>query len=209
MELDVSSGDALFARLSKRRGPMPGIGMGRGPGRPWAGIVEESKALWVTWLTDYWRRMGRPTPKGIMVDGQHVPIVGVKLTFGMRYFFQCPECARRCETLYFAGRRVACRKCLHLGYRSQASRPTSAWAFIDRLLSRAALRGPARWCPQGLEWLGEELERYLKQRLDEVLSRIGGVGDGDERSGEGGPARGPEAATGGPADPARAYDGGH
>ena len=125
MGCDVSN---LEARLKHRRGPMPGIGAGRGPGRPWAGIVEETRAVWVTWLTDYARQTGKPIPQGLTFSqGSYVPIVGVRLTFGTRYFFKCPECGRRCEAVYILGRRVACRKCLHLGYRSQASRAGSAW----------------------------------------------------------------------------------
>ena len=197
MGLDVSN---LEGRLKHHRGPLPGIGAGRGPGRPWAGIVEETRAVWVTWLTDYARQTGKPIPRGLSFSqGSYVPIVGVQLTFGVRYFFQCPECGRRCEAVYILGRRVACRKCLRLGYRSQASRAGSAWGFIERLMDRHAFDPPARWCPsEDLHVLAFDLGEHIKRRLEDVLSTIGGVDyGGSERSGEGGPAGGPAEGAGG------------
>src|SRR3989304_7662982 len=95
-------------RLKRHRGPV----YGRGPGRPWRGIVEDRPALWVTWVVAVSRRLGKGAPVSVTIDGVDVPIVKVPLTFGPRHYFVCPWCHRRCEALFFLGREFGCRKCL-------------------------------------------------------------------------------------------------
>lgn len=158
----------------KPRGPMPG--WGRGPGRRWQGIVEDTPSIWVTWLKDHCRRMGRPMPCALVINERHVPIVGVRLTFGVRHYFKCPDCARRCEALYILGQRVSCRKCLHLGYRSQAQRHNGTWWWVDWALDPRGPDESARWnVPEGFIPLARELGEKARERLEEALSRIVGV----------------------------------
>lgn len=45
---------------------------------------------------------------------------------GVRRWFICPSCDRRCEVLY-AGEAFRCRVCLDLSYRSQSDDPQWKW----------------------------------------------------------------------------------
>jgi hypothetical protein len=105
--------------------------------------VEETPCLWVTWITEGCKRAGRPVPAGILIQGRAVQIVGVELTYGTRYYLVAPCCGRRVEAIYFLGREFGCRRCLHLGYRSQVHRPGSVWGCLDWVFDR---RSPwLRW----------------------------------------------------------------
>lgn len=141
MSHNLSYNGPWGAALTKLEGgnfrqPGPYTGRGRGPGRPWAGLVEETPALWVGWFVALARLAGKPLPAAILVGETRIDITAARLTFGNRHYFRCPRCHRRCEAVYILGRVPACRKCHHLGHRSQAQRASSIWAVIDVLFDR-------------------------------------------------------------------------
>lgn len=74
-----------------------------------------------------------------------VSIVSTRPNFGgLRYWFVCPVCSRRCATLYRLKHRngAACRVCLKLNYPSQHERA------LDRNLRRCSkLRQRLGWPP--------------------------------------------------------------
>jgi len=125
----------LGRRLSSHRGPMHGEG--RGNGRAWAGLVEKTPALWVSWLSTVCKDL-QVDPRRLRLSFYGVPLalVSVPLTFGDRWYWLCPICHRRCEAVYYAGR-VGCRCCLHLGYASQGYRRGSIWLYLDQIFSRS------------------------------------------------------------------------
>lgn len=126
--------ETLVTRAFSQPGPM--TGNGRGPGRPWGGIVEETPGIWITWIASAAKAAGiEPMTLQISFGGIVLQMTRVKLTFGWRYYWSCPLCARRCEAIYHAGR-VGCQRCLNLGYSSEAHRPNSARFVLDCLLSR-------------------------------------------------------------------------
>lgn len=114
--------EQLLARMPwDHRGPHGGDG--RNPaGQRWNGIVEDTAALWVTWFVALARGQGLTPPAlGLLQCNGHVlHFTSRRLTYGDRWYFLCPYCGRRCEALYILGKYVACRRCLRLGYRSQA-----------------------------------------------------------------------------------------
>lgn len=129
--------EALVQRaFHGQRGPSPG--WGRGPGKRWNGTVEDTPALWVTWLVDLCRRAD-VDPTSLRMSWADVPLYlsWVDLTFGRRYYWLCPRCGRRCEAVYLLrGQYVGCRQCLRLAYRSQTHRGGSALAVLDMIFSR-------------------------------------------------------------------------
>lgn len=142
----TESTQALKAALGiGRRGPWPG--QGANAHQPWWGLCEETPQLWASWLAEYYRRTtGEPLPETppfriLDREGAELPLEGVRLTFGYRWYFRCPLCWRRTEVLYQGRVGLACRRCNRLGYRSQ--------------VRRAAV-------PVGLLWLdwGREFGRY-------------------------------------------------
>lgn len=168
---DVMDADTLMARLHSARGPGPG--RGRSGGRPWRGIVEETACLWVGWIVEGARRAGLPPPSALEVNGQRVPLVTAELTFGKRHYFECPQCGRRMEALYFLGRECGCRRCLRLGYRSQASRPGSPWAYLDWVFHRRSLW--RRWeLPDNLvcDDLVQPLRKLLGERIEAMMAQV-------------------------------------
>jgi hypothetical protein len=135
-------------------------------------LVEDTPCLWVTWVADAAKRQGRPVPEALSVDGRRVALEAVRLTYGDRYYFRCPICGRRVETLYFA-LRPGCRQCLRLGYRSQSHRATSVYWTLDRLFARRFL--PSRWTtaegdPVG--FLVEGLREDLQRRIDDLFDAV-------------------------------------
>ena len=172
METDV---DELFQRaFLQRRGPMPGYG--RGPGKPWAGIVERTPCLWVVWVVAAAKdTQVNPTDLRITFYGQALTMASVALTYGTRYYWLCPICGRRCEAVYAAGR-VGCRKCLRLGYQSQCYSLNSPFRVLDRLLDRRAYGLPRRYDPAGRldeRELVAALRGRIEARIDEVVRNIG------------------------------------
>lgn len=183
MEYDVmakydpltSTTDALLAGMNNARGPTPGCG--RGPGRPWRGIVEETPALWVTWIAEAARRMGK-RPRAITVGDLEIRIVSVPMHFGDRFYFVCPACRSRREALFFVGSRVGCRQCMRLGYRSQVHRANSPFMALDRLFSRRLLGVTPRYYPVGgvgdrlIEGVMADLRAHLKAKIDAMLEGV-------------------------------------
>lgn len=137
--LDVDGALARLQRGDMGRGPM--TGMGRSHGRPFTALVEDVPQLWVTWVVGLARLTGKPVPTAIVVGGVRVAITSVRLTFGDRFYFQCPRCTRRHEVLYILGKAPMCRRCGHLGYQSQARRTSSIGVLFDALLGRYRLPG--------------------------------------------------------------------
>ncbi len=163
--------DAILAELRCARGPAPG--MGRSAGTPWRGIAEETACLWVTWFTEAARRAGLAAPQAIEVNGRRVPLVTAQLTFGQRHYFECPLCGRPVEALYFLGRECGCRKCLRLGYRSQARRPGSPWAYLDWVFARRSLW--RRWeLPDNVACreIVEPLRKLLAERIEAMMGQV-------------------------------------
>lgn len=183
MDDNAAFGRAILRTLERRHGPEPGWGASHG--RPFAGVLEETPVLWVTWLTDMARRMGREVPPAIKVSGEVVDIVSAELTFGRRYFFRCPKCGHRREALYFLGKTrsgtnvCGCRACLHLGYRSQFSRASSAWAELDKLKGRKAAR--RRWSKDEVVRLDvRELRAQLRKGIEDMLSQVQVIEEGQD-----------------------------
>jgi len=150
-------------KIGHQRGPGPGEG--RSSGTPWRGIVEETPAIWVSWVVGAARRAGYKTPDHLEVNGQRAHLVSVPLTYGPRWYFECPHCGRRCEALYLKGRDFGCRRCLRLGYRSQKYRATSCYAVLDRLFARDWI--PARWRgPEKVDVMADRLRERLEKAVD-------------------------------------------
>jgi hypothetical protein len=131
-------------RAFHQRGPI----WGRGPGKPWRGIVEYTQALWITWIINACKTLIiKPFDLNVKWHGVSISMDTVQLTFGMRYYWLCPQCDRRCEVVYKNGIEIGCRKCLHLGYLSQSHRPGSALGRLDRIYSRHLQRINGRYYP--------------------------------------------------------------
>lgn len=164
--------DELLARLTGgQRGPYRGDG--RGPGRPWAGLVEETPALWVTWFVAAAKRAGQPVPAAILIDGRRVDLVSARLTYGLRWYWQCPRCGRRCEAIYLAPGRAGCRVCLRLGYRSQAQRPASIWGLWDLIFARDGDDLGRYTAHDGvIGSAAADLRRQLENGIRDLLARV-------------------------------------
>ncbi len=153
----------VIEKIGHQRGPGPGEG--RSSGTPWRGIVEETPAIWVSWVVGAARRAGYKTPAHLEVRRQRAHLVSVPLTYGPRWYFLCPHCGRRCEALYLKGRDFGCRRCLRLGYRSQKYRATSCYAVLDRLFARDWI--PARWRgPEKVDVMADRLRERLEKAVD-------------------------------------------
>lgn len=117
---------------------------------------------------------------------------------GVRWWFACPRCLRRCANLYLApgARRFACRRCLQLRYLTQRvdcgeRLHLRARRLVQRLGGEVdpALRGNAvTWKPRGMhqrtferlykayqvtlqerhDWFGQELMRRFGPRLERL-----------------------------------------
>lgn len=130
----MSEFDQMMAKIGNRRGPMQGWG-NNGRGNPFGGIVEDTTVLWVGWVVSAAKAAGYE-PETVKIAFYDVPLTltPVEVGFGTRYYWRCPRCNRRCEAVFaLRGPRVACRECLHLGYRSQVGRPTSYWYWLNQI----------------------------------------------------------------------------
>ena len=158
------------------RHPGPWRGRGRGPGRPWNGIVEDTPCLWITWVKRIARIRGAKVEEvKIEIGGKQLEITSVPLTFGPRHYFRCPMCYRRCEAVYFLGSYVGCRACLRLGYRSQCHEPGTPWVFYERLFFDRHLPVSGRY--KGSEILASPslagaLEKALRWKVDGLISEL-------------------------------------
>lgn len=156
-----------------RRGPLPGEGRS-GRGESWWGFAEETPQVWADWLARAWRRLSGqplpPTPPFTLVwDAVAIPIEGVRMTFGWRWYFRCPHCDRRCLVLYEGRRGLACRRCNRLGYRSQARRIR---APLDDVLPRWGRSFvPASVASPLAEALANDIQRQLTTLFERLTVR--------------------------------------
>lgn len=160
----------LLARMPwEHRGPHGGDGCNPN-GKRWNGIVEDTAALWVSWFVALARGRGLTPPElGLQCNGHPLHFTTRRLTFGARWYFLCPYCGRRCEALYILGKYVACRQCLHLGYRSQAHVPGSPEILWDMVLSP---HGPLPRRYFGAGALREQFEAMLQARAERGIKTI-------------------------------------
>ncbi|GIW10814.1 MAG: hypothetical protein KatS3mg061_1871 [Dehalococcoidia bacterium] len=175
----------LAAGRLRQPGPRPGDG--RNAHKPWRGIVEETPRLWAQWLQDAWQRHGRRGWPVLAIDDQRIEIVTVRRTFGEQGYFRCPGCDRRCAFLCLPPSQPAgCYRCCRLGYRSQRSRPDSAWAILEAVFSREGrvrlVANDARMLKiEGGEAMVASLRRQLAEAIDAMIRRV----DIDEETGDG------------------------
>ena len=143
--------------------------------------MEDTPQLHIRTVCNAARRMGvRPTDIQIKVDNQVVPIEGVRVGFGVRHYFRCPACSRRCEALYYLLGRLACRKCQRLGYMSQKHRSTSVFAALDALFRghrRSILSRPLREELHEatyalLKATAKQMRHRMEERTEEMLREI-------------------------------------
>lgn len=159
---------SLVDRAMVQRGPV----FGRGPGRPWRGIVEKTPCLWVTWVTDACKRVGvSPDALRVTFYGVELEMTSVELTFGLRWYWLCPRCGRRCEAVYCAGA-VGCRVCLHLGYLSQCHRRTSAWLWLERLFTRHWPISRRYFPTDEAGTIVKELGKYLRNEIRDMVAQV-------------------------------------
>lgn len=158
--------------------PGPQAGHGRSHGRPFAGVVEDTPCLWVTWFRALARGYGK-TPGELQIEANGAPLrfISRRLTYGERWYFVCPRCGRLCEALYLLRSGYACRKCHHLGYRSQVHRPGSPEVAFDDIL-RPLRRLPRRYF--GAKPMREAFEAMLRWQAERGIKRIlGSLSFGD------------------------------
>ena len=88
-------------------------------------------------------------------------VVWVPYPFGLRPFFECPVCGRRCCLLYLA-EKCACRRCLGLSYPVQFETEQDqgfrrAWNARMKLVQPDGNSGVGSWIPdsrkpKGMHW---------------------------------------------------------
>ncbi|HOK32543.1 MAG TPA: hypothetical protein PKX69_10720 [Limnochordia bacterium] len=171
---DEIAGMAKLAH-GRQRGAMPG--MGHSPsGHPWGGIVEDVPHLWITWLVEAAKAAGHTLDEtSLEIEGKRVKFSSVQLTFGRRWYFVAPCCGRPVEALYFLpGGAVGCRKCLHLGYASQVTRPASIWRLLEGVFHRRSLNS-GRYEESDnpvIAQVVEPVRRLMAARIEEMFKRI-------------------------------------
>jgi hypothetical protein len=77
-----------------------------------------------------------------LMNGQHqtIRLESTRTAFnGLRWWYSCPHCTRRCGALYWTQSAIACRLCLNLHYASQSETPK------DRQLRRMRKERYAVW----------------------------------------------------------------
>ena len=179
--LDVFS---ALDKMGHQRGPIPGEG--RNGRDPWAGLVEETTAVWATWIVDAARRAGCPLPVTLDAHGTTLRMTSVDLTYGRRWYFLCPHCGRRVEAVYFVGRDMGCRRCLRLGYRSQKSRPASVYRVLDWVFARDRWRsGRYGFDADKIGIVGEAVRSRLEAKVDALFAGLKVMTTEMTREGEG------------------------
>ena len=84
---------------------------------------------------------------------------------GVRKWFKCPECSRRCELLYFRFGSFACRLCQKIAYRSQSGDSIDRLGHKLRKLEAPIQRGR----PTGMH--RTTFKRKRERAIDIELSR--------------------------------------
>ncbi len=113
-------------------------------------------------------------------------VVWVPYRFGLRPFFECPGCGRRCCLLYL-GNRGACRQCLGLSYPVQFETKLDqgfrrAWKARKKLVQPDGNSGVGSWIPdsrkpKGMHWATfNRLRNEAHQKARELWE--GPVGQG-------------------------------
>jgi hypothetical protein len=65
--------------------------------------------------------------------------------FGLRQMFRCPRCGNSCAVVYFSGVTFACRKCLRLGYASEAENLIGRLWRKQKKIERRLAGGADEW----------------------------------------------------------------
>lgn len=97
---------------------------------------------------------------------------------GIRYWFACPVCGKRCRVIYWQGQHNfwACRKCLNLVYRSQQATKSDFIFWYDKAIKIARIIEPKYdtepmeflFC-SNLMWLFPMKPKYMKYTKYERL----------------------------------------
>jgi hypothetical protein len=86
---------------------------------------------------------------------------------GLRHWFHCPACNRRCEVLYLRAGRFACRHCQRVAYTSQSGGVMDRMAHKMHKLRARIENGR----PKGMRWAN--YERLIEQvcTIEELIDR--------------------------------------
>jgi hypothetical protein len=92
--------------------------------------------------------------------------------YGSRRMFVCPRCGMRCAIVYFGSGTCACRRCLRLGYASEAENAIGRlWRKQGKLERRLAAGADEwnGWKPKGMHWttfdrLAAKIEQIERQK---------------------------------------------
>ncbi len=107
-------------------------------------------------------------------DGTPIAFDWTPCTYGgLRPWFLCPRCARRCARLVTVRGVLRCRVCLNLRYASQGADAMRracyrAFAIRGRLGGRGSLNDPFPEKPRGMHWTTYERLREREQRAQGV-----------------------------------------
>ena len=109
------------------------------------------------------------------------PIVWIPYPYGLRPFFECPRCGRRCCLLYLA-ERGACRECLGLAYPVQFETKENqgfrrAWKARKKLVQPDGHSPCGDWIPdskrpKGMHW--RTFERLRNEAHQAAVELWGG-----------------------------------
>ncbi len=115
--------------------------------------------------------------------GYVIKLEQTTVTFGMRFWYLCPICHRRCALLYLAGD-LACRRCVNPAYESQNTTRLNYLADHIRTL-RKQLWPEANWNtsdlssgsqyrpkPKGKHWRTYETEQQRIIDLEQERERL-------------------------------------
>ena len=165
-----NAGAGIIKRCLSQSGPL----FGRGHGQPWRGLVEETPALWISWVKMLCESAGVELETfRLVLGGEAVAVEHVAVGFGRRPYFLCPACGHRCEALFLVTverkRKGRCRTCARLGYLSQSRRPSS---LMREVLPAKRRKRPGR---HGSSTMTKR-ERALLDKLWRDLTALRGGG---------------------------------